>query len=82
MAIRMRINKDPDSVCKVCGENRDNSVEMFDIKFTDKAQITICDLCMDDLGTKTIHMVCHTNHKVKTAKDMRVIRRRHWQGLK
>lgn len=77
MAIRMRINRHEEAVCKVCGNGPDNSVEMFDIAFTDKNRITICDLCMNELLDKSLHMVVETNHKVKSSHDMRVIRNRH-----
>lgn len=80
MPIRMRINKDSDAVCKTCGCDQNNVVEMFDVRFTEKAQITICDLCMNELLDKSLHMVCNVNHKVKSPKDMRVIRRRHNGG--
>lgn len=81
MPIRMRINKDSESVCKTCGDDRDNVVEMFDIALTDKHRITICDRCMNELLDKSLHMVCGVNHKVKSPKDMRVIRRRHNKDL-
>lgn len=81
MPIRMRTNKNTDSICKVCGDSQKEVVEMFDISFTPKNQITICDFCMNQLLDKTLHMVCETNHKVKTPKDLKAIRRRHKRGL-
>jgi len=74
--IRMRINKSSDCVCKVCGATRKNSLELFDIAFTDKHIITICDLCNEQLFNKTLRATCGVNGKVKSQHDMMVIRSR------
>ena len=76
MAIRMRINKDGNAKCKVCGNGRDKSLELFDIAFTDKNIITICDLCNEVLFNKTLRATCGVNHKVKSQADMAIIRNR------
>lgn len=74
--IRMRINKDQDCICKVCGATRRNSLELFDIAFTDKHIITICDLCNEKLFNKTLKAACGINAKVKSQHDLAVIRSR------
>lgn len=74
--IRMRINKDGAAKCKVCGATRKNSLELFDIAFTDKNIITICDLCNEVLFNKTLRATCGVNHKVKSQADMVIIRNR------
>lgn len=77
--IRMRINKDGDAKCKVCGATRKNSLELFDIAFTDKNTttiITICDLCNEVLFNKTLRAMCGVNRKVKSQTDMAIIRKR------
>lgn len=74
--IRMRINKDDDAKCKVCGATRKNSLELFDIAFTDKNIITICDLCNEVLFNKTLRAMCGVNGKVKSQADMAIIRNR------
>lgn len=77
MAIRMRINKEVDSVCKVCGTPRKKCLEMFDISFIkDKAQITICDLCNEELFRKTLKATVGVQGKLKSKKDIAVIQRR------
>lgn len=73
MAIRMRINKDRDAKCKVCGATRKNSLELFDIAFTDKNIITICDLCTGVLLNKTLKATCGVNGKIKSRADMAII---------
>lgn len=82
MAIKMRINKKGSEVeCEVCGENRENSVEMFDIQFYDGMRITVCDYCMNRLLDKALSAVVGVNHKTKSPHDMWVIRKRHAAGL-
>lgn len=77
MAIRMRVNKEVDSVCKVCGTPRKKCLEMFDIQFIKgKAQITICDLCNDDLFRKTLKATVGVQSKLKSKEDMAIIQRR------
>ena len=74
--IRMRINKTSEPVCKVCGATRKNSLELFDIAFTDKHIITICDLCNEQLFNKTLRATCGVNAKLKSQHDLAVIRSR------
>ena len=77
MDIKMRTLKgDTDTVCKVCGATRKDSLEMFEIMFTEKAKITICDLCNEKLLSKTLKASCNVNSKLKDKADMRVIRKR------
>lgn len=76
MAIRMRINKDGNAKCKVCGATRKNSLELFDISFTDKNIITICDLCNETLFNKTLRATCGVNGKIKSQSDLKIIRNR------
>lgn len=74
--IRMRVNKDVDCVCKVCGATRKNSLELFDIAFTDKHIITICDLCNQQLFNKTLKAECSVNSKLKSQHDIHIINNR------
>lgn len=74
--IKMRVNKDPNSICKVCGVNRDKCIEMFDIAFTDKHIITICDECNNQLFNKTLKSSCLVNSKLKSERDLKIIRNR------
>ena len=71
--IRMRVNKDESSVCKVCNASHNNSLELFDISFTDKHIITICDKCNDVLFSKSLKASCMVNSKVKDKHDMKII---------
>lgn len=74
--IRMRVNKESNCKCKVCGSTRENSLELFDIAFTDKNVITICDLCNEKLFNKTLKANCAVNAKLKDKHDLLVIRNR------
>lgn len=71
--IRMRVNKDESSKCKVCNASHNNSLELFDISFTDKHIITICDECNNVLFSKSLKASCMVNGKVKDKKDMKII---------
>lgn len=83
MAIKMRTVKgDPTVTCKICGATRKQSLEIFEIAFTDKAKLTICDLCNDKLLYKTIKASCRVNEKLKSKEDMLVIRKRSERGQK
>ena len=70
--IRMRTNKSYDAVCKVCGATRKNSLDFFDIAFTDKHIITICDMCNEQLFNKSLKATCYVNGRVKSDKDLAV----------
>lgn len=74
--IRMRTNKSSDAVCKVCGANRKNSLDLFDIAFTDKHIITICDMCNSKLFNKSLKAECYVNGRIKSKADLQVIRSR------
>lgn len=74
--IRMRINKSSDAVCKVCGATRKNSLDLFDIAFTDKHIITICDMCNSQLFNKSLKAECYVNGRLKSQADLAIIRSR------
>lgn len=74
--IRMRTNKSFDAVCKVCGATRKNSLDLFDIAFTDKHIITICDMCNEQLFNKSLKATCYVNGRVKSQADLQIIRNR------
>lgn len=75
MAIKMRNNKNPDSVCCECGDHRKDTLEMFDICIGGII-FTICDVCNEALFEKTLKAECNKNARVKTPEDMRVMRKR------
>lgn len=72
MAIKMRTNKQPTAKCCNCGVPRKHSLEMFDVCIADNI-FTICDLCNNQLFSKTLSAECAVNHKLKSKEDMRVI---------
>ncbi len=74
--IKMRVNKSPNPKCKVCGNGREKSIELFDLAFDEKHIITICDACNEDLFTKSLKATCHVNGKIKSKHDMLVKRLR------
>lgn len=77
MAIKMRtIKNQPEAICKICGATKAQSLEIFEIMFTDKAKLTLCDLCNEELFHKTLKASCNVNAKLKTKADLEVIRKR------
>lgn len=74
--IKMRTNKSDNPICKVCGHTRKNSLEFFDIAFTPKHIITICDACNDDLFGKVLKANVQVNAKLKSHKDLNIIQAR------
>lgn len=73
--IKMRNNNKPDAICCNCGNDRCESILMFDVCIGGKI-MTICDACNNTLLFKTLSADCIVNAKVKTAQDMEVIARR------
>lgn len=76
MDIKMRTTKSPDVVCKVCGATKQESLEIFEIRFTDKAKITICDLCNNKLLYKTLKASCMINERVKSKEEITILNKR------
>lgn len=79
--IKMRINNEGENVrCQVCNTDRKNSLEMFDIAIGANGPapiiVRICDLCCEELLTKSLRGVCHVNGKLKSQRDMKIIRNR------
>lgn len=79
MAIKMRNNKDMDSVCCNCGDTRRDTLEMFDLCIG-KTIVTFCDVCNEQILDKTLKAECNKNARVKSAEDMRVLRKRSARG--
>ena len=75
MALRMRNNKEPDSVCCECGDSRKQVLDMFDICIGGNI-FTICDRCNEILFYKSLRAECAKNARVKTPQDMAVLRKR------
>lgn len=81
MAIRMRNNRDKNSVCCECGDKRYDVLDMYDICIGGNI-FTICDVCNEALLNKTLVAECNKNARVKTQDDMRVLRARSVKSYK
>lgn len=79
MAIKMRNNNKPDSVCCECGETRKEVLDMFDVCIGGQI-FTICDVCNEQLFYKTLRAECNKNARVKLPHDMAIIRKRASKG--
>ena len=75
MAIKMRNNKDKDSVCCECGETRKQVLDMFDVCVGGNI-FTICDVCNEALFYKTLNAECYKNGRVKSQEDISIINKR------
>ena len=71
-AIRMRVNKNPDSVCDICHSSRKSVLDMFDLCLNNHIT-TLCDLCNDSLFSKTLKANCYVNSRLKDKHDIKVI---------
>lgn len=77
--IRMRINKKDDARCCECGAGPETSLEMFDIQLGGEVR-TICDWCNGQLFRKTLNADCAVMAKVKSKRDLDIIRKREKEG--
>ncbi len=75
MAIKMRKNANPDSVCCECGDKRNMVLDMFDVCVGGNT-FTICDVCNEALFSKTLKAECYKNGRIKSQHDLAVIRKR------
>lgn len=74
-AIKMRVNKNPDSVCDICHKSRKSVLDMFDLNINGNIT-TLCDVCNNELFNKTLKANCYTNHRLKDKHDIKVIQKR------
>lgn len=75
MAIKMRNNKDANSVCCECGEHRKDVLDMFDLCIGGNI-FTICDACNEKVFYKCLNAECYKNGRVKSQHDIAIINRR------
>lgn len=75
MAIKMRNNTKPDAVCCECGEGQNQVLNMFDLCIGGNI-MTICDVCNEKIFDKTLAAEVMKNGRVKSQRDMTIIRRR------
>jgi len=75
MAIKMRNNTKSDAICCECGERQDQVLNMFDLCIGGSI-FTICDACNEKLFNKCLSAECIKNGRVKSQKEMIIIRER------
>ena len=75
MAIKMRSNENLDAVCCNCGDARNEVLNMFDLCIGGTI-VTVCDVCNEQILTKTLKAECMKNERVKSGHDMTIIRKR------
>ena len=75
MASKMRNNKNEDSFCCNCGETQKQVLNMYDLCIGDTI-FTICDRCVEQMQMKLLKAIVERNGRVKSGRDMAIIRRR------
>ena len=77
MAIKMRVNREQESVCFNCGTKWKNTSEMYDLCIGYKKEriLPLCRKCVDELFHKTLKASCKYNARVKSQEDQIRIRR-------
>lgn len=75
VAIKMRNNTDKDAFCCECGETQDQVLNMFDLCIAGTI-FTICDVCNEEIFSKTLKAECYKNGRVKSQKDLSIINKR------
>lgn len=73
--IKMRNNTKSDAVCCECGERQDQVLNMFDLCIGGNI-FTICDVCNEKIFRKCLSAEVMKNGRVKSQKDMAIIRKR------
>lgn len=75
VAIKMRNNKESDSVCCECGMPRNKVLDMFDLCVGGNI-FTLCDECNEKLFSKCLSAECYKNGRVKSQHDISIINQR------
>ena len=75
MAIKMRNNTNVDAKCCECGDTQKKVLNMFDLLIGDMT-FTICDACNDKILFKTLRASVMRDGRVKSPRDMAIIRGR------
>lgn len=75
MAIKMRNNTNEDACCCDCGETQKQVLNMYDMCIGGNI-FTICDRCVEQINSKTLKAIVERNGRVKSGRDMAVIRKR------
>lgn len=73
--IKMRNNTKPDAICCECGESQKEVLNMFDLCIGGYI-FTICDVCNEKLLSKSLSAEVMKNGRVKSQRDLAIIRKR------
>ena len=69
MQIKMRVAKDKDAECCSCGNDRANSLEMYEMMIG-KNLIVVCDRCMDEILRKCCRASVQYSERPKDNKEI------------
>ena len=67
--IKMRVNKDKESICEFCNDKWKNVEEMYDMMLVER-KYTICRRCMSELFMRILKADCMFNGRLKTQEDI------------
>ena len=75
--INMRLTKDSCPICSACGNGKDLSVEIFDVRLAPAKSgvimFRLCDKCISEMFDKTLKARCMVDGMVKSSKQIAVI---------
>jgi hypothetical protein len=67
--IKMRVNRNEESVCEFCNDKWMNVQEMYDMMLIER-KYTICKRCMSELFMRILKADCMYNGKIKSKEDL------------
>jgi len=84
--INMRITKDSEPICSACGNGKQTSIEIFDVRIapgkTGATVFRLCDKCISEMFDKTLKARCMVDGMIKSSKQMAVINERKRKEMK
>lgn len=81
MAIKMRVNTERENVCDSCNEDRQDVLDLFDVRIGNTTFV-LCDDCVEQLFGKCLKAITYTQGRVKTPHDLAIRNARHNKASK
>lgn len=79
MEIKAKVCKNDNIQCTCCLQNKDNVLDIFDIRIPQgdgSIILRLCDNCIDKLFIKTLRCTCYTNARLKNKQDLLIRNKR------
>lgn len=62
--VLMRVSKESNVRCTICGNGMDLSLDIFDVKLG-STLVHVCDQCMDQLVVRSLNAISYTQGRTK-----------------